>query len=151
MIIHPVFYILSAAICGAIIGLERQLSGHQTAGIRTLAMVSMGACLFTISPSLSGSTETWRMAAAVVTGVGFIGGSVVMKEGLNIIGLTTSTAIWISAGIGICSGGQQLLLPWVGTLLAIIILRFKILGKWTSKIKSDNLESHESHEISKRE
>jgi uncharacterized membrane protein YhiD involved in acid resistance len=97
--------ICCAVIFGFLIGLERQLTGH-VAGIRTNILVSMGACLFTLFSQLMGAPDTTRIAAQVVTGIGFLCGGVIFKEGINVRGLNTAATIWCTAAIGVlCSSG----------------------------------------------
>ena len=87
---------------GFLIGLERQLTGH-TAGIRINILVSMGACLFTLFSQLMGAPDTTRIAAQVVTGVGFLCSGIIFKEGLSVRGLNTAATIWCTAAIGVLS------------------------------------------------
>src|SRR5689334_9307160 len=88
---------LAAAAMGIAIGLERQWGQH-TAGLRTNALVAFGACLFVSLPHLLGGTPSpAQLAGQVVVGVGFLGGGVIMKEGLNVRGLNTAATLWCSA------------------------------------------------------
>jgi putative Mg2+ transporter-C (MgtC) family protein len=102
--------IVCAAVFGFIIGLERQLTGH-VAGIHTCVLVSIGACLFTLFSFMVTTNDMTRndltrVAAQVVTGVGFLCSGIILKEGLNIKGLNTATTIWCTAAIGVvCSTG----------------------------------------------
>jgi putative Mg2+ transporter-C (MgtC) family protein len=95
-----------AAVFGFIIGLERQLTGH-VAGIHTSVLVSIGACLFTLFSFMVSTNDLTRVAAQVVTGVGFLCSGIILKEGLNIKGLNTATTVWCTAAIGVvCSTGH---------------------------------------------
>jgi len=95
-----------AALFGFIIGLERQLTGH-VAGIHTSVLVSIGACLFTLFSFMVSTNDLTRIAAQVVTGVGFLCSGIILKEGLNIKGLNTATTVWCTAAIGVvCSTGH---------------------------------------------
>ena len=97
--------IICAVGFGFLIGLERQLTGH-AAGIRINILVSMGACLFTLFSQLMGAPDTTRIAAQVVTGVGFLCSGIIFKEGLSVRGLNTAATIWCTAAIGVlCSSG----------------------------------------------
>lgn len=123
---HPYFLLFLAALCGGALGTERQISGHKEAGRRTLALVSLGSCLFTILPMLqTGVSDPWRMASQVITGIGFIGGGVLVKEGFNIKGLTTAATIWISAAIGISFAADKILLGIFCTIFTFLILKIK--------------------------
>jgi putative Mg2+ transporter-C (MgtC) family protein len=103
-----------AAALGGLVGLERELS-DQPAGFRTHILVSLGAALFTISGAygledfLEGGGITTRLdptrvAAQVVTGVGFLGAGAIMHRGVNIRGLTTAASLWVTAAIGMAVG-----------------------------------------------
>ena len=97
--------ILCAVGFGFLIGLERQLTGH-AAGVRINILVSMGACLFTLFSLLMSAPDTTRIAAQVVTGVGFLCSGIIFKEGLSVRGLNTAATIWCTAAIGVlCSSG----------------------------------------------
>jgi putative Mg2+ transporter-C (MgtC) family protein len=119
--------LLVALVLGAAIGLERRRRG-QAAGFRTMAMVSVGSCLFTLLGQAVGgrNTDPTRIAAQVVTGVGFLGAGMIIRQGTAVIGLTTSAAIWVVAAIGMAAGFGAYLLA-VGcavlVLLALVILR----------------------------
>ncbi len=89
--------LLLAAALGAVIGLERELRGNP-AGIRTMALVTLGACLFTDVSRLMGGDD--RVAAQVVTGIGFIGAGVVFRDGAGVRGITTAATIWGRGGGG---------------------------------------------------
>src|SRR3972149_11167230 len=90
-----------APLLGGIIGLERELRGYP-AGIRTYALVTLGAALFTDVSQLLGGDD--RVAAGIVTGIGFLGASVVFREGYSIRGITTPATIWAAAAIGMAIG-----------------------------------------------
>ncbi len=109
-----------ALVLGALIGIERQWR-HRTAGIRTTALVSLGSAIFTsLSVVMHGSSaEMARIAAQVISGVGFLGGGIIMKDGLAIRGINTAATIWCTAGVGaLCGLGFYI----HGTIAAIMIL-----------------------------
>jgi len=90
-----------AGLLGAGIGLEREYRGYP-AGIRTIAIVCLGACLFTaMSPTFAPGGDTARVSAQIVTGIGFLGAGVIIREGFNVRGITTAATIWTAASIGI--------------------------------------------------
>ncbi|CAK9889329.1 putative Mg(2+) transport ATPase [compost metagenome] len=100
-----------ALVLGALIGAERQLRQRLT-GLRTNALVSTGACLFVLMtqavPGMA-ATDASRVAAYVVSGIGFLGGGVIMRDGLNVRGLNTAATLWCTAAIGVlCSLGLLL-------------------------------------------
>lgn len=108
-----------AAGLGALIGLERQWR-MRTAGMRTNALVSLGAALFVIlgAQALPGETaDPTRVAAQVVSGIGFLGAGVILREGLNIRGLTTAATLWCAAAIGSLAGAGMPLLAVGGAIL----------------------------------
>ncbi|MCL2235723.1 MAG: MgtC/SapB family protein [Defluviitaleaceae bacterium] len=103
---------------GFLIGLERQLTSNRV-GIRTNVLVSMGACLFTMFSQLMGAEDTTRVAAQVVTGIGFLCGGVIFKEGMNVKGLSTAATIWCTAAIGVLASTG--LISYAATATGILI------------------------------
>jgi putative Mg2+ transporter-C (MgtC) family protein len=94
----------TALLLGVLIGAERQWRQHP-AGMRTNALVALGAALFVYLPRLAMTAEgPSRVAAQVVSGIGFLGGGVILREGLTVRGMTTAATIWCSAAIGALSG-----------------------------------------------
>ncbi|MEE9101856.1 MULTISPECIES: MgtC/SapB family protein [Pseudomonas] len=119
--------VAAALALGALIGAERQLRQRLT-GLRTNALVSTGACLFVLmTQAMPGlSADAPRIAAYVVSGIGFLGGGVIMRDGLNVRGLNTAATLWCTAAIGVlCSMGLLLeaALGSVVVLCANILLR----------------------------
>ena len=116
--------VLLAGFLGYVIGLERELMGS-SAGDRTFSLVSLGSALFTaLSFDVfgAGDNDPGRVAANVLTGVGFLGGGMILKEGGTVRGLTTAAGIWLAAAIGIAVGYGRLGTATVATLLALVIL-----------------------------
>jgi putative Mg2+ transporter-C (MgtC) family protein len=110
-----------AAGLGAAIGLEREL-GAQPAGLRTHMLVSLGAAVFTLSGAgLSGGDPT-RIAAQVVTGIGFLGGGAILREGATVRGLTTAASLWVTAAIGLAVGLERWFAAIGTALLALGVL-----------------------------
>ncbi|MFG1400966.1 MgtC/SapB family protein [Xanthobacter sediminis] len=98
----------AAFVLGTIIGAERQYR-QRTAGLRTNVLVAVGAAAFADLANRVGSPQdAMRVVANVVTGVGFLGAGVIMKEGLNIRGLNTAATLWCSAAVGSCTGSDML-------------------------------------------
>src|SRR4051794_12432149 len=109
----------SALMLGALIGLERQWS-HHPAGLKTNVLVSLGAasfCLFALNAE--GPVGAGRVGAQIVSGIGFLGGGVILREGFNIRGLNTAATLWCSAAVGALSGGGQFLLAAVAATLIV--------------------------------
>lgn len=93
-----------ALVLGSAIGFERQW--HQKmAGLRTNALVALGACGFVVFSSMVGEGDPTRVAAQVVTGIGFLGAGVILREGINVHGLNTAATLWCSAMVGTFAGG----------------------------------------------
>jgi len=111
-----------AAVGGAVIGFERRRSG-KSAGMRTLMLVSMGAALFTLV-SIFGfvGSDTSRVAAQVVSGIGFLGAGTILRQRGAVRGLTTAASIWVAAAVGVAAG-TGLYVVAVGTaLLAVFVM-----------------------------
>ena len=100
-----------ALVLGALIGVERQIK-QRSAGLTTNALVALGACTFILiseSVSRAGMTDNVRVLAQVVTGIGFLGAGVIMRDGFTIHGLNTAATLWCSAAIGsLCGFGLYL-------------------------------------------
>ena len=132
----PYSVLFLAAFCGGALGTERQKTGHTQAGRRTLAMVSLGSCLFTILPMIHGAVaDPWRMGAQVITGIGFLGAGVLIKENLSIKGLTTASTIWVTAAIGVCFGAGEYAIAFFTTIFALGILLTNKITKSTNDKK----------------
>jgi putative Mg2+ transporter-C (MgtC) family protein len=113
-----------AVLLGAGIGLEREFSG-KAAGLRTNLLICLGAAVFTIisREMATGSEGTvTRIAAQIVTGVGFLGAGAIIQDRRGVHGLTTAATIWLVASIGMACGGQFYVLAIVASLIAILTL-----------------------------
>src|SRR3712207_8315627 len=99
--------LLLAAVLGGAIGAERELN-DQAAGLRTHMLLTIGACLFTLVSAYGfGSgigTDPSRLAAQIVTGIGFLGGGAIVRDGLTVKGLTTAASIWATVLVGAAIG-----------------------------------------------
>ena len=120
---EDVFSIILATFLGAAIGLERELSG-KSAGLRTNLLICLGAAIFTIISKrmIAGDGATTRIAAQIVTGVGFLGAGALIQDRRGVHGLTTAATIWLVASIGMACGAGFHDLAVVSTLMAIIVL-----------------------------
>ena len=95
--------------CGALIGIERQWQARR-AGLRTNALVSIGAAGFVIfSTTLSSDSSPTQVAAQIVSGIGFLGAGVILREGINVRGLNTAATLWCSAMVGTFAGAGELI------------------------------------------
>jgi putative Mg2+ transporter-C (MgtC) family protein len=127
--------IIVASVLGGFIGLERDIHGR-AAGLRTHMLVSMGSALFMImselvaihaatmtNPGLARIfSDPGRIAAQIVTGIGFLGAGTIIKEGLTIRGLTTAACLWLAAAVGMTAGGGYYILAIFTTFFALIFL-----------------------------
>lgn len=114
---------LLAALWGGIVGMEREYHG-KSAGFRTMIMISLGACFFTIvSQQLGGQANGDRIAANIITGIGFLGAGVIFRGGENrVSGITTAATIWTVAAIGMGIGAGAYLAAAYASVLVIIVL-----------------------------
>ena len=120
-----VLNLLIAAFLGGLIGLERE-SGHRPAGLRTTMLVCVGSALFTMLsihafPSV-GDVSNARVAAQIVTGIGFLGAGTVWRSQDQVKGLTTAATIWVAAAIGMAVGSGLGLVALAATLITLFIL-----------------------------
>lgn len=109
--------------CGALIGLERQWRARR-AGLRTNALVAGGATLFVLYAAATSDTSPTRVASYVVSGIGFLGGGVILREGVNVRGLNTAATLWCSAAVGVlaAAGHPVFALIGTGTVIAIHVV-----------------------------
>ncbi|MFO8100596.1 MAG: MgtC/SapB family protein [Dehalococcoidia bacterium] len=118
--------ILFAAVMGAVIGLQRELAG-KPAGLRTHALICMGAALFTVV-SIEGFekadlVDASRVAAGVVAGIGFLGaGTIIHGERGSVAGLTTAASIWTIAAIGLAAGAGLYLIAGASAVMIALML-----------------------------
>jgi len=114
--------VLVAAVAGGLVGIEREYH-DKSAGFRTMILIAVGSAMFTIFSNLLGSgDESTRIAAAIVTGVGFLGAGVVIRNGATIGGITTAASIWLVASLGMGAGAGEYELVGAVTLLVLIVL-----------------------------
>lgn len=120
MKIIEIVQLLLSAFLGGLIGLERE-KHHKQSGIRTMALISLGSCVFAIvSNSFAGADPT-RIIGQIVTGIGFLGAGIIFKSGMNVYGLTSSATIWCTAAIGVLVGVQMFQLAIALTLIILAI------------------------------
>jgi len=114
--------LLLAAIFGLAVGYERR-SADKPAGLRTLSLVCLGSAIFTIISAFGFETaDQSRVAAQIVTGVGFLGAGTILRSGVTISGLTTAATIWATAAIGMAVGSGLYIVSVSGTVLVLVIL-----------------------------
>lgn len=113
-----------AVIFGSVIGLERELHNHP-AGFRTHILVCTGSALFTlVSVNSFGNADPSRVAAQIVSGIGFLGAGTILREGATIRGLTTAASLWSVAGVGMAIGTGYYLGAILTTVLMVVVLFF---------------------------
>ncbi len=114
--------LLLAALCGALIGFERE-QAQKSAGVRTHTLVAVGAGAFTITSVIGfeGGDES-RVAAQIVTGIGFLGAGAIFREGAFVQGLTTAAGLWVVASLGMAAGTGRPFLAVAGTTIALTVL-----------------------------
>jgi putative Mg2+ transporter-C (MgtC) family protein len=111
-----------SVVAGSVLGLEREIRG-KSAGFRTLALICLGATIFTICSYLLGITDNRdRIAANIITGIGFIGAGVIFRTNSTISGITTASSIWTAAGIGMLIGIGDFILAGIALVFALFIL-----------------------------
>jgi putative Mg2+ transporter-C (MgtC) family protein len=133
-----------ATVLGLGIGFERQWR-QRTAGLHTITLVAVGAALFTALPELLGSSDIMRVAAQVVTGVGFLAGGVILREGFNVRGLVTAATLWSTAAVGALAGTGLEFQAMVGAAVIFLVNLFGLpLAQLISRIPhggADHLET----------
>jgi len=114
--------LLLAVILGSSIGIEREVA-HKSAGMRTHALVALGSALFTIvSQALSGPyIDPTRIAAQIVTGIGFLGAGLIIFHNSRVQGLTTAAGVWVASAIGMAVGFRLYAISIFTTILTILV------------------------------
>ena len=125
-----------AVLIGGVLGAEREFR-DKAAGFRTIILITVGSALFTIfSTSMDPGFTRTRIAANIVTGIGFLGAGAIVREHGRIGGLTTAATIWLSAALGMGIGAGELLFVTVATFLVIVVLLvFPRLEIWIDRIR----------------
>jgi len=129
--------ILVATICGFLVGWEREAK-NKFAGLRTNILICVGSAIFTIGSFYTGTiyhVDPTRIISTIVTGVGFLGGGVIMIDNDKIIGITTAAFIWVISGVGILAGMGLIIIPILITIGLLIMTR--IFEKVERYIRND--------------
>lgn len=135
--IQDILKLLLSIALGGLIGAEREYH-DKSAGFRTIIFICVGATLFTIFSFKIGGENDPRIAANIVSGVGFLGAGVILRAGGRIVGLTTASMIWLSAAVGMGVGAGKYLFASVTTGGILLVLwLFPKLEEWIDK-KSDS-------------
>jgi putative Mg2+ transporter-C (MgtC) family protein len=133
-----------AVLVGGLIGAEREFR-DKAAGFRTIIFITIGSTLFTmLSLSIGNETNPTRIAANIVTGIGFLGVGAIMRDGVNVTGLTTAATIWLAASLGMGLGGGRYMLVGIATVIILVVLWFfPAFEHWI-----DNIRETRNYEIS---
>lgn len=124
--------LVTCLLLGTIIGVERELR-NKPAGISTHCFVMAGACLFTFVSTVTDPNSPARIAAQVVSGVGFLGAGMILKSEDNTIrNLTTAAAIWFAAAIGMAIGIGWYVIAVIASIYAVIVPRIPHVKKWSA-------------------
>lgn len=123
--------IMASLLVGGLIGLEREYR-TKSAGLRTFTLICLGSTIFTIlSEKVGIISSPDRIAANIVTGIGFLGAGVIFKTDDRVSGLTTATIIWITSALGMAIGDGHLILSLAGAITVVIILTsYTWIEKW---------------------
>jgi len=139
--------LLLAAFCAAVIGFERE-TAQKDAGFRTHILVGVGAAIFTIVSvdGFGAEGDPARVAAQVVTGVGFLGAGAIFKEGATVKGLTTAAGLWAVAAVGVAAGSGSLTLSLSSTtLVVLVLLAFRQFDQYVGRQRREVQEQIEVH------
>jgi len=117
--------LLTAALLGSILGFERELR-QKSAGLRTNILIAIGSALFTLMSyelaAEAGGADPGRVAAQIVTGIGFLGAGAIMRTNGGVQGLTTAATVWVNAAVGVAAGGGEYHLAYIATAITVAVL-----------------------------
>lgn len=139
---------LSAGL-GAVLGFEREWR-QKYAGLRTNILIAIGSTLFTlmsIDLSVSAGGDPTRVAAQIVTGIGFLGAGAIMRTGGSVRGLTTAAMIWVNAAIGVAVGGGEYHVAIIATIVTLVVLTtLNPIERWIDRKTPQRPESEAEDE-----
>jgi putative Mg2+ transporter-C (MgtC) family protein len=132
--IEDIIKLLLSVLIGGLIGAEREFR-DKAAGFRTMILICFGATLFTMySPRLGATVNPDRIAASIVSGVGFLGAGTILRSHERVRGLTTASTIWLAAALGMGVGGGEYLIVTAGTLIILVVLWvFPFIEGWIDR------------------
>ncbi len=123
--IDVILRLLLAAALGAGIGYQRERA-NKPAGLRTHILICLGSALFTVVSmfGFGGNADPSRVAAGIVTGIGFIGAGVILRgvRGDHIVGITTAASVWVTAAIGLAAGAGMYLVSFIAAVISVLVL-----------------------------
>ena len=132
------FFIIKITLsigCGIVVGIERETMG-KPAGIKTHSLICLGSCLFTHFSLLATTGDPTRIAAQVVSGIGFIGAGTILQSKQRIEGLTSAALVFVNAAIGMTIGGGYFLSGIVATISLLLLFQFIRSNKFQTKLRS---------------
>lgn len=143
--------IISITICAIIVGIEREFKG-KPAGARTMVLIGVGCCILTIlSYNVSSLADPSRLISTILTGIGFIGGGVILKTEDKIIGITTAAFIWVVSAFGIMSGMGIIYTPIILTLgLVLLSLVLNYIETFVYKVRKSLNKSDAKNNTNER-
>jgi putative Mg2+ transporter-C (MgtC) family protein len=143
LVAEDILKLLIATVIGSVIGAEREYR-DKSAGFRTLIFICVGSTLFTmLSLKMSNNSDPARIAAQIVTGVGFLGAGSIVRDHRRIVGLTTAAMIWLSAALGMSVGSGNYLLGIAGAGVSLVVLLlFPYMEQWI-----DSMSGTEHYEV----
>jgi putative Mg2+ transporter-C (MgtC) family protein len=133
-----IIFVLGA---GFLIGYERGSRG-EPAGVRTHTLVCLGAMMFTLLSVHADPTAPGRIAANIVTGIGFLGAGIIMQHKGSVHGLTTSATLWFAAAVGMAIGFSYYFIASIGTLFAFVVLKLPHIGERQCAPQTNNTPKH---------
>lgn len=134
LVYQDLLLVFLSVILGLIIGWEREYK-NKTAGLRTLMLVCVGSCTFTILSIKMGPENPDRLAANIITGIGFLGAGVIFKDENKINGITTACTIWVTAALGMCIGSGNIYLAFIAaTGVFFVLWTLVALERWIDNI-----------------
>ncbi len=138
----------TALVLGVLIGLEREFRQHP-AGLRTNALVCVGAALFVSLSWLMKDDSPTRIASYIVSGIGFLGGGVILREGMNVKGMSTAATLWCSGAIGALAGSGFRLQALIGTVVIVgVNLGLRRVALWVGARRQTATDVETAYRIS---
>lgn len=139
MVLNPedVLRLVLAALVGGLVGFEREYR-DKAAGLRTSVLISLGSALFTLLSYRLGEGNDIRIAVGIVSGVGFLGAGVIMRESGQVTGLTTASTIWLVAALGMgIGGGQYALIAVVTAVVLVVLWGLRPMEAWVTGLRDE--------------
>ena len=121
----------AALVIGLVLGIERELA-HKPAGLRTQLLITVGTAMFVVAGRTLGDDAGGRIAANVLTGLGFLGGGVILHHRGEVLGLTTAALVWVNGALGLAAGLGQYRLALAGAIVALLAMR--VLGPFERRM-----------------